>query len=93
MACPMLSYNNISQAAWEEIKKDAANYGLAGDSGQSTEYGCTITWSFDKNKGTLHIQCIDPGWLFDCATVNSKIQQEIDKYLQTHGIQMAHMVP
>ncbi len=93
-ACAMLSYNNINSAAWTSIKTAAAPYGLNGnDSGSATVDGFTIAWSYVKASETLHIQCADSPFYVSCSIINGKINEEIERCINAHGIQMVHMVP
>ena len=95
MACAMLSYNNVNQAAWECLVKAVADYGvtITTDTGQATAHGFTISWNFDRQSQILHIQCIQSPFFVPCSAINSHINDAIEKCLGQHNIALAAMIP
>ena len=93
-ACAMQTFNNLTRAAWTCVQAAAAQYGVAGsDSGQASSNGFSISWSYDENTGTLHIQCTDSPWFVSCSTINSHVHDTVQQCLDQHQIEMTHIVP
>jgi hypothetical protein len=93
-ACAMLTYNNITRAAWKSVQNAAAPYGLTEkDSGSAAVDGFTVAWSYVEASKTLHIQCTDSPFYVSCSVINSKINDEVENCISAHNIQMNHMVP
>lgn len=94
-ACAMLTYNNMTQAAWQSTQQAVAQYGIqiTRDSDSASSDGFTVHWSYNGATETLSIQCTDSPFLVPCSIINSKINDVIESCLNQHNIEIAHMVP
>jgi hypothetical protein len=94
-AWAMLTYNNVTQAAWQSAKQAVAQYGIqiATDSGNATRDGFTVHWNYNGQTRILSIQCTDSPFLVPCSTINSRINDVIESCLEQHNIEIAHMIP
>jgi hypothetical protein len=92
-ACAMLTFNNVSTAAWQCIQEAASQYGITGaDSGQQTVSGFTVAWSYTAATQTLQIQCLDSPWYASCPTINAHIHDAVETCLSNHQLELAPMV-
>jgi len=95
-ACAMLTYNNVTQAAWDSAKQAVeTQYGIQipTDSGSASKDGFTVHWNFDAGAQILSIQCTDSPIFVPCSAINSEINNMIEATLNQHNIAMARMVP
>ena len=93
-ACAMLSYNNVTSAAWQCGVAKAAQYGvqITGNSGSATASGFTIAWNYNPSAQTLTLQCTDSPWWAPCSTINSHINDAVEACLDQHQIELTTMV-
>lgn len=94
-ACAMLTYNNVTQAAWQSAQQAvAAKFGvqITTDSGNATSDGFTVHWNYDAARQMLSIQCTDSPFLVPCSAINSEINDMVEATLNQHNIAMARMV-
>jgi hypothetical protein len=95
-ACAMLTYNNVTKAAWESAKQAVtARFGvqIKADSGNASSDGFTVHWSYDGSAEMLSVQCTDSPLLVPCSLINSEINNMIEATLNQHNIVVARMVP
>lgn len=93
-ACAMLSYNNVTLAAWGCAKQAAAQYGVVidGNSGTATSNGFTIHWNYDPQAKTAQVQCTDSPFWASCSMINGHLNTAIETCLGGHNIEMTRMV-
>lgn len=94
MACAKLSYNNVTEAAWNCGKQKAASYGVQIDSnkGSVSKSGFTIAWNYDPAAKTVCIQCTDSPMLVPCFVINNAIDSQVEDCLKQHDIKMEAMM-
>jgi hypothetical protein len=90
----MLSYNNVTSAAWSCCVNAAAQYGvqITGPSGEANKDGFTIVWNYNQGAQTLSIQCTDSPFWAPCSLINGKIDGAVEACLNQHNIEMVNMV-
>ena len=92
-ACAMLTFNNVSAAAWKCVQDAASQYGVTrADSGQQTVNGFTVSWSYAPATQTLQIQCLDSPFFVGCSTINSHIHDAVESCLNNHQLELGPMV-
>ena len=93
-ACAMLSYNNVTQNAWNCGVQAAANYGvtITTNSGSASASGFTIAWNYNPDAQTLTLQCTDSPFWAPCSVINSHINNAVEQCLSQHQIVMTKMV-
>ena len=94
-ACAMLSYNNVSEDAWNCILNAVAQFGVTpnGDAGTASSNGFTVSWNYDRTAGTLSLQSLDSPFWISCSTINSHINDVVESCLSQHRIEMSPMTP
>jgi hypothetical protein len=90
----MLTYNNITPAAWQCAVAAAAEYGvtISGNNGTATKDGFTICWKYDPQTMTAQVQCTDSPFWAPCSTINSHLNTAIETCLDHHEIEVTNMV-
>jgi hypothetical protein len=93
-ACPMMSYNNVSQAVWTCIVATVANYGInvRGNSGTASAHGFTVHWNYNPANGSLQVQCTAKPFFVSCGTVNSHLNDAVSHCLGQNNSQVSQMV-
>lgn len=93
-ACAMLSYNNVTQAAWNCGIQTAAQYGvtITTPSGSATVNGFTIAWNYNAAQQTLTLQCTDSPFWAPCSTINSHINDAVEQCLSQNQVTLTRMV-
>lgn len=93
-ACAMLSYNNVSAAAFDCCKATAAKYGvtISGNSGSASSHGFTVAWNYNPGAQTLTIQCTDSPFWAPCSTINGKINDAVEECLGADNAALAPMI-
>jgi hypothetical protein len=93
-ACAMLTYNKVTQQAWQCIQQAFSQYGIVitSDSGCVTKEGFTFSWNYDVQTDTLSIQCTDHPQFVNCSTINYRINDGVEACLKQHGIELASMI-
>jgi hypothetical protein len=91
----MLTYNNVSEDAWNRILNAVAQYGITinDDSGTKSASGFTIGWNYNRAAETLATQCLDSPFWISCSTINSHINDAVENCLNQHQIALAPIVP
>jgi hypothetical protein len=95
MACAMMTYNNVTPEAWDSLVRAVAQYGIpiTTDSGNTSSHGFAVIWNYDRPSKVLHLQCTDRPFFAPCSTVNSYINDAVEKCLEQHNVTVAAMVP
>ena len=95
MACAMMTYNNVTEAVWDGLKKAVAEYGvtISADTGTAAAYGYTVSWNYDRQLQHFQIQCIASPFFVPCSAVNSHVNETVEACLKRHNIEVANMVP
>lgn len=77
--CAAQQFNNISPAQFAYLMAAAKSQGIAidGTSGQATQGGITISWSYTADSNTLTIQCLSAPFFLTCGVINAKIRDLI----------------
>jgi len=93
-ACAMLTYNNVTPAAWAAIVAEAAkmNITINGDGGSASAQGFTVQWNYDRAAQTLSLQCVDSPFFVSCSLINAHLNDAVERCLATHQIAMTSMV-
>ena len=93
-ACAMLTYNNVTPTAWDDIVAEAAkmNIAIGADSGSATAKNFTVNWNYDRSGQTLTLQCVDHPFYISCSLINAHLNDAVERCLQTHQIAMSDMV-
>ncbi len=93
-ACAMLSYNNVTQAAWQCGIEKAASFGveITSNTGTATKSGFTIAWNYNPDAQTLTLQCTDSPFFVPCSAINSQINNAVEQCLSQHQIVLTNMV-
>ena len=82
MACDPLNYSDVDSSKWE-CAKDVVRreYGIQieSDSGEATERGFTLKWSYDSTAQALQIHCTKRPFFVSCGMVNGRIEEAADK--------------
>jgi len=93
-ACAMLTYNNITNDAWNTIKSWVGQHGvnISDYSGNCSMSGFTLHWSYDPAKQVLSVQCTHHPIFISCAVVQSQITDHIEKCLTQHNVVMTPLV-
>jgi hypothetical protein len=80
MPCAAQVFHPVTQEQFGAIaaKAAASDINLAGNSGEVSHSGFTITWAFDPASSTLTIQCTDHPFVVSCGTVNARIHDIVD---------------
>jgi hypothetical protein len=93
-ACSMLSYNRVTLAVWQCCIGKAAQYGvqITSSTGQASQHGFTIAWTYREQEQTLSLQCVDSPFWAPCSTINGKINDAVEDCLNQHNIEMENMV-
>ena len=75
-ACDPLTFADVSPEKWDYLKAKIAaeGYAVAGDTGEATDKGVTLTWAYDAAARTLTIHCTKHPMLLPCVLVNAKIR-------------------
>jgi hypothetical protein len=95
-ACAMLTYNNVTQGAWQSVKQTVATqYGIqiTTDAGTSSAHGFTVHWNYEAGTQILSVQCTDSPFFVRCSTINSEINDKLEACLNQQNIAIARMVP
>jgi hypothetical protein len=94
-ACSMLTFTNVAQAAWDNLKQIGTNYGvpITSDAGSVSKDGFTVTWNYNAAAQTLAIQCTESPLLVSCSEINSQINNHIEGILENHGIAVTRIIP
>jgi hypothetical protein len=90
----MLSYNNVTQAAFDCCVAAAAQYGvtISQPSGSASAHGFTVAWNYVAAAQTLTIQCTDSPWWAPCSTINGKINDAVENCLNSHNLSLGPMI-
>lgn len=92
-ACSMLTYSNVSAAAWNCIKQAVSQYiQNPPNSGSATVDGFTIVWNYNPNTLQLQVQCTNSPWWAPCSTINSKINDVIEPCLSQASVSQVNIV-
>lgn len=93
-ACAMLSYNNVTPAAWQCAVQAAKAYGvnITSNSGSATVSGFTIQWNYNPSNSTATVQCTDSPFWAPCSVINSKLNDAVEACLTQNQITMTAMV-
>jgi len=93
-ACAMLTYNNVTNEAWNSIKSSVAQHGInvSDSSGSATLAGFTIQWGYDSTKQVLAVQCTDHPFFVSCSVVQSQITHFLDNCLGRHNVAVGPLV-
>ena len=93
-ACAMLTYNNVTPAAWESIVAEVSKNGITigADSGSASAQGFTVQWNHDRAAQTLTLQCVDSPFFVSCSLINAHLNDAVERCLQSHEIAMTGMV-
>ena len=54
---------------------------IAGESGQATQSGVTVSWAYDAASGTLTLECTDRPFFVPCSMIDGKIQSAVAEIL------------
>jgi hypothetical protein len=92
-ACAMLSYNNVTAAAFDCCKAAAAKYGVTinSNSGSGTKDGFTVAWNYNPSLQTLSIQCTDSPWWAPCSMINGRINDAVEGCLTSNQVNLSQM--
>jgi hypothetical protein len=80
----MLTYDKVTQAAWQSAKQAVAaefSVQITTDSGNASSNGFTVHWNYDAALQTLSIQCTDSPFWTPCSTINAKINSMVEAVL------------
>jgi hypothetical protein len=93
-ACAMLSYNNVTPAAWQCGVAKAAGYGItiSSNSGSVTEKGFTVKWNYNPAAQTCTLQCTDSPWIVPCSLINGTINDAVESCLSQNNLAVSEMV-
>ena len=93
-ACAKLTYNQVSQDAWQCIKQAVEKFDVTvgSDAGSASKDGLTISWRYESGTETLSVQCTAHPIFLPCSTINSRINDEIEACLRQHGLEIADMM-
>ena len=94
-ACAMLTYNNMSDEAWNCIVAAVAPYGITptSDTGTASSNGFEVWWNYDRANRVLLLQCLDSPFWLSCSLINGHINEVIENCFNQHGITIAPMTP
>jgi hypothetical protein len=94
MSCAMLSYNNVTPAAWQCGVDKAAGYGItiSANVGSVTARGFTVKWNYAPAAETFTIQCTDSPWIVPCSLINGTINDAVEGCLNQHNLSIGEMV-
>ncbi len=93
-SCAMLTYNNVTPAAWACGVQFAADHGvqITSNQGSATVSGFTLAWNYTPSAQTVALQCTDSPWWAPCSTINSFIDNTVHKCLDQNNVVMAATV-
>jgi hypothetical protein len=93
-ACPMLTFNSLSKAAWEELQQLGAPYGVVIDTdvGSIDKAGFVAHWNYNAATQTLSVQCTEHPFIVSCATIVAQINEHVRAVMAKHGVTMNKMV-
>jgi len=94
-ACEMLTYNNVTNDAWNAIKSSVAQQhgiNVNDNSGSATLAGFTLQWGYDSTKQVLAVQCTDHPFFVSCTLVQSQITTFIENCLGQHNVAVGPLV-
>lgn len=90
----MLTYNNVTPAAWQCGVQLAASYGvtITTNQGKASAKGFTIAWNYDPSAQTLSLQCTDSPFIVPCSLINNFIDEKVHSCLSQNGVAMTAMI-
>jgi hypothetical protein len=93
-ACAMLTYNNVTPAAWQCGVQLAAGYGvtITTDQGKASASGFTIAWNYNPSAQTLSLQCTDSPFIVPCSLINNFIDDKVHGCLSQNSVAMTAMI-
>jgi hypothetical protein len=76
MACAAQHFTGISPERFAALSQKAKGSGIdiTGDSGTTTKFGVTVTWTYDPQAQELTIQCTEKPFFLSCDDINGRIQ-------------------
>jgi hypothetical protein len=77
VACDALKYSGVDASKWARAKDTAkSQYGVSidSDSGEMSQKGFTLQWTYDPGAETLSIRCTGKPFFIPCGTVNGRIE-------------------
>jgi hypothetical protein len=84
MACDSQHFTGITASVWTCLKAEAQKQfkiTINTDSGEASQDGFTIQWTYNSGAGTLDIQCTDSPFWAPCGIINQKISDMVDTCL------------
>ncbi len=93
-ACAMLTYNNVTPAAWQCGVQFAADHGvqITSNQGSATVSGFTIAWNYNPSGQTVSLQCTDSPFIVPCSLINNFIDSTVQKCLSQNNVALAAMI-
>jgi hypothetical protein len=82
MACDPQTFEQISPQIWtfmqSEVQKQLGMT-ITTNSGQATEKGFTVAWTYDPAAQALTITCLDKPFFVPCGIINGQIAKAVDE--------------
>jgi hypothetical protein len=74
-ACPTQHFSNLDAASWQCLQAEVRRQTQIeiGDSGEASQAGFTMAWSYDAEGQTLRITCQEKPFLVPCAVVHQTV--------------------
>jgi hypothetical protein len=90
----MLTYNNVTSAAWDAVIAEAAkmNITIGSDSGSASSQGFAVAWNYDRPARILALQCTDKPFFVSCSLINAHLNDAVERCLQSQKIAVTGMV-
>ena len=82
MGCDPLNYSRVDPAKWEcakDVVKREYGIDIASDSGEASERGFTLKWTYDASTQELEVHCTGKPFFVPCGTVNGRINDAAAK--------------
>jgi hypothetical protein len=80
-SCATQTFTGISQSRFDCLvsKAKAAGITIAGNVGEASKDGITISWLYDPGQETLALQCTSAPFFLSCGAINGKIHDLVDE--------------
>jgi len=79
-SCAVQVFSNVTPAQFDCLSQKASAAGI-NISGNASQDGITVEWTFDPEATTLSIQCTAAPFYVPCATINAKINDLVQNCL------------
>jgi hypothetical protein len=92
--CAMQTWNNVREAAWECIKRKAAQYGVivTVPRGCASKDGFTFCWDYVQARGLLSIQCTDAPWWALCSVIHRIVDEQVQGCLWDDNSEVTQII-